>query len=300
MAEKLRREVATLGRFEAHRVGDEVVYFDPEPHLYYDEIRPNKSGGYSFVKGSNLIGCSTPVKALDTDTDQLMWWVAKFDQIGIAELIGRALDNDAPLDWMREPATIGRALREAELTWWHVRKRAARRGSRIHELIFLALAQEKRPPSLSRLSAEERGYGQAAIRWWREHEPTPIYAEQVTLCRGHRVAGRFDLLCEIGGERVLVDAKTREKGAVRLGDHAQLAGYEMCNEACGLGSSDRRVALILKPDGTYVAHDGLGTEADFIAALEAYRRGRELSKRMDAAEKAKARKAETSGVGWPE
>lgn len=282
-----RPDVEILGRFEKHTVGDAVVYFEPERHRYYGEVYENKSGGYSYRQDSSMVGCSTPVKALDTNVDPLLYWAAKLDQTGIAELAGACLDSDDSLEWLRDQRSIAASLGEAELTWRHVRDRTATRGTNIHELIFLALATDKRPPSLSNLSAEERAYGQAAMRWWRDKRPTPLFAEQVTVYPEKRIAGRFDLLCEIDGERVLVDAKTREKGACRLSDHAQLAGYELCNVRCGIGPSDRQVALILKPDGSYDEHESVAEPEDFLAALEAYRRGGDLAKRMRAAEKAR-------------
>lgn len=287
---ELVHDVQLIGRFEAHRIGEHTVYFDPGPHRYYSEIKENKKskGGYSYVQSSSLIGCSTPVKALDSDPGGLMNWAAKLDRVGVAELAGACLDSEDSLEWLRDPRVIGAALHEADLTWYDVRKRISDRGTNVHELIFLALATGERPPSLAKLSAEERAYGQAAIRWWRDNDPTPLYAEQVTYHPELRVAGRFDLLCEINGERVLVDAKTRDKGVARRGDHAQLAGYELCNVECGIGGSDRQVALLLKPDGTYDAHDSVGEPEDFLAALDAYRRGEALGKRMEAAEKAAA------------
>jgi hypothetical protein len=281
------RQVEQIGRFEAHTVpSGEVVYFEPEQHGYFGEIKPKPGGDYSYVRDSRLTGVSTPVKALDTNVDPLLYWAAKLDQTGIAALVTIELEAGGDLDWLRDQQSIAAALREAELTWDKVRDKTATRGTNVHELIFLALATEKRPPSLSRLSAEERAYGQAAMRWWRDHDPVPLFAEQVTLWSDQRVAGRFDLLCEIDGERVLVDAKTRAKGVSRKGDHAQLAGYEAANIACGIGATDRQVALILKPDGTYDAVDSVGTVDDFVAALYAYRAGGDLDKRMRAAAKA--------------
>lgn len=282
----MRREVEQVGRFELHRLPDgSEVYFDPEPHAYYGEVKAAKKapGGYSAVRDSRHTGVSTPVKALDTNVDPLLGWAAKLEAQGAIELLSATAEHQG---FPTDGEALHRELVQAGLDWRSVRDRAATRGTNVHELIFLALAQERRPPSLSRLSDEERAYGQAAMRWWRDHQPEPLYAEQVTLCRGHNVAGRFDLLCRIEGEVVLVDAKTREKGAVRRGDHAQLAGYEMCNEASGIGASDRRVALILCPDGSYAEHDCLADEGDFVAALEAYRRGSALEKRMRDAEKA--------------
>lgn len=282
--------VEQVGRFERHQMPDgSEIFYEPEPHAYYGEVKASKQakGGYSFVRDSRYTGVSTAVKTLDTNVDPLLHWAAKLDQIGVAELIHLTLQEDCPeLDWLCDPKAIAAALRDAELTWADVRDRAATRGKNIHELILLALARGERPPSLAGLSAEERAYGQATMRWWRDRDPKPLYAEQVTISRHLRVAGRFDLLCEIDGERVLVDAKTREKGAVRRSDHAQLAGYELCNVTCGLGSSDRQLALILTPWAEYIEHPGLGTDQDFVNALAAYRSGSELEKRMRAAAKA--------------
>lgn len=301
----IERAVEPVGRFERYTMpDDDRIYFEPEPHAYYGEIKESAKarGGYSFVRDSRLTGVSTPTKSLDTNIDPLLYWAAKLDQTGIADLVDRQISGGCEVDdlaWLCSQKQIAQALRDHELTWADVRDRAAIRGTNVHERVFLALATGKRPPSLASLSAEERAYGQAAIRWWRDRKPRPLYAEQVTLCRSHNVAGRFDLLCEI--ERasnpgsglipdleglVLADAKTRAKGVARRSDHAQLPGYEMCNVACGIGSSDRRLVLLLLPDGSYREVECVGTEADFIAGLEAYRAGGDLEKRMRAAAKA--------------
>lgn len=290
----ISREVEQRGRFERHVTPEgAVVYFDPEPHAYFAEIKESAKaeGGYSYVRDSRLTGVSTPCKALDGNVDPLLGWAAGLDQIGVAALADEQIAAGCELgdlEWLRSPATIAAALRDAELTWRHVRDRAAERGTSVHERIFLALAQDQRPPSLSALSASERGYGQAAMRWWRERSPEPLYAEQVTVSREHGFAGRFDLLCEIDGERVLVDAKTRPAGKARRSDHAQLAGYEIANAECGIGASERQLALLLLPDGSWREVECVGTAEDFLAALDAYRRGAELEKRMREAGKREA------------
>lgn len=285
--------VEQVGRFERHTLPDgSAVFYEPDPaHRYFGEVKESvkAEGGFSYVRDSRLTGVSTPTKALDSNIDGLLYWAAKLDQTGIADLVGTQLGagcDVGDLEWLASQESIAAALRDAELTWAHVRDRAATRGSNVHERIFLALATGKRPPSLSALSDEERGYGQAAIRWWRDREPEPERAEQVTAHLGMGVAGRFDLLAQIDGERVLVDAKTRERGQDRRSDHAQLPGYELCNVACGIGPSDRRLVLLLMPDGSYREIECVGTEADFRAALTAYRRGAKLEKRMRAAAKA--------------
>lgn len=283
-------EPRMVGRFEEHTLPNgEVVYFEPEKHQYFGELKENakSEGGYSFVRSSRLTGVSTIAKYLDANADPLMHWAAKLDQIGIAELASQSLDSDGDLTWLREQASIRAALYEAEATWTHVRDRAAIRGTAVHEKIFLALATGTAPPSLSDLTEEERGYGQAVFAWWRDRKPEPIAAEQVTVSHALGVAGRFDLLATVDGARTLYDAKTREKGAVRKSDHVQLAGYEKANAECGLGESERRIALILLPDGSWREEECVATEADFNSALLACQSGKHLDKRMREAEKAR-------------
>lgn len=290
MSERLTRQVEMVGRFEAHTLPNgEVVYYEPDPrHRYYGEVKENKraTGGYSYVQSSSLPGASTVAKSIDPNADPLMYWAAKLDQTGIAQLARETMDSDGGLDWLRSQGAIDGALRDAGLTWTDVRDAAATRGTNVHRDIFLALATETRPPSLSKLSPEERAYGQAAMRWWRDRRPTPLFAEQATMHSEQGYAGRFDLLCELDSERVLVDLKTREKGKPRKGDHVQLRGYEMANIACGIGASDKQLALLLLPDGSYREVWCVADDATFICALYAYRAGSELGKAMTAAERA--------------
>lgn len=295
----MQREVEMVGRFEAHVLPDgSTVYYEPDPkHAYFGEVKPSKSaeGGYSFVRESRLTGVSTIAKYLDANVDPLMHWAVGLDHVGIAELAGR----DADRSWLSNPDAIKARLREAELRWTDVRDRAADRGTNVHERIFLALATGSAPPSLSELSEDERGYGQAAFAWWRDRNPTPVLAEQATACFDKGFAGRFDLLADFDADafnagpassstiRVLVDAKTRESGKVRKSDHVQLPGYEDANIACGIGPSDDRLVLILMADGTYREEWCVGTREDFYAALVACQTGKSIDKRMREADKAR-------------
>lgn len=307
VAPMLNPEPKMVGRFEEVALPNgEVVYFEPEKHQYFGEIKESarSKGGYSFVQSTRLTGVSTIAKFLDPNADPLMHWATKLDQIGIAELASQALDAGADLAWLREQRTIIEALRDAERTWTHVRDRAAERGTNVHERIFLALATGREAPSLAALSEEERRYGQAAMKWWRDRQPDPIAAEQVTVDHANRFAGRFDLLAQVdasdfdhvpegiaGTFKVLVDAKTREKGKDRKSDHVQLPGYEVANVACDIGASDARLILLLMPDGNYREVWCAGTEADFYSALNASQSGKHLEKRMRVSAAAAAAKA---------
>jgi hypothetical protein len=291
-----------IGRFEEFTLPNgEVVYYEDKHHAYYGEVKESKTaeGGYSFVRSTRLTGVSTIAKFLDPVADPLMHWATKLDQIGIAELASQALDAGADLTWLRDQRTIIEALRDAERTWTHIRDKRASEGTEVHEDITFALATGQPAPSLAGLSEEARGYGQAKMCWWRDRRPDPIAAEQVTVDHAKGFAGRFDLLAQFDADdfdhvpegitgtfTALIDDKTREKGAVRKSDHVQLPGYEVANVACGIGASDARLILILMPDGTYREEWCVGTEADFLSALNASRSGKHLDKRMRDAEKA--------------
>lgn len=297
----LERNVAEVGRFEAHKLPNgDTVYFDPKPaHAYYGAVKPNPraEGGYSAVADSRLVGCSTVAKALDGDADPLIHWGSRIDRKGIAELASRSLDAEeiGGLQWLRTPEGIREQLEVTEKSWVQNRQARADEGESVHEDIFLALATGRRPPTLANLTDSARGYGQASFAWYRDRSPTPLYAEQVTSCASLRVGGRFDLFaCDLADHpglrslpkdaRVLVDAKTREKGKVRRADHVQLPGYDLCNDECGIGRADALLVLILMPDGTYREEWCVGTEDDFLAALSAHRRGNDLERRMRAGE----------------
>lgn len=268
------------GRFEVHTLpnGTEVFY-DPKPHRYYGEIqlkkKPEPGDEYSYIQKSSLVGCSTPGKTFDTDTDGLLWWAAKLERVGISELAIQALDENWPLDFLRDPDELRRMLTANELQWVDVRDRAAWRGTNVHELVFGG-----EHPDLSKLSDDERGLGKAALRWLVDRKPKILQAECVTACVPLRVAGRFDLRCVIDGKTWLVDAKTRAKPDTRRTDHIQLAGYELCNQWCGIGESDFQVPLILNPDGTYHEHLGVATPDDFKQAVKTYRASQDLDKRI--------------------
>jgi hypothetical protein len=268
-------------RFDKHTLpSGDVVFYEDKNHAYYGEIKPKSGGGHSYVRDSRLTGVSTIAKYLDPNADPLMHWAARLDRIGTAELASQAIESGGDLTWLTEEWRISAALKDAEATWAHVRNRAAMRGTNIHERILFALATESAPPSLSGLSEEERGYGQAVFAFWRDRKPEPIAAEYVTADLSLGFAGRPDLLAFIDGAITRFDAKTRESGKVRMSDHVQLQGYRAADIACGIGTSERDVALILMPDGTFREEECVATQAHFNAALLACQSGKAVEKAM--------------------
>lgn len=232
-----------------------------------------------LVDGRRLPSVSTVAKYLDADPTGLLYWASGLTCEGVAQLA----QQSGSINWINSADSIKAALREAELTWKHVRDQAAQRGTDVHERIFAALSDRRTLPDLSSLSDDDRGFGQAAIRWWNDRGPRPILAEQMTA--GDGFVGRFDLLAEVDGGLTLIDAKTRAKPTDRISDHVQLAGYAEALEASGQPVPARTLILILMPDGEYREVEGQGAANDWYAALSAYQANRMLSKRMRDAKK---------------
>lgn len=245
---------------------------------YYDSIGLDgeKQQRRYMVEGERTVSVSTIAKYIDPDPTGLLYWASGLTCEGVSQLAVKGGD----LAWLNTGPAIQGALRDAELTWTDIRDQAAKRGTAVHEKILAALATRSKLPDLSALAEEERGYGQAVLRWWNARAPRPILAEQMTASASFGFAGRFDLLCEIDGERVLLDAKTRAKPNARISDHVQLAGYEVANIEAGHGSTLRQVILILGPGGDYLEVDGVAEADDFLAALSVYRAEKSLGRRM--------------------
>lgn len=272
------------GRFEKHVLADGAeIFYEDRFHSYFTDVYQNKSGGWSYRRDSKLLGISTIAKFLEGgNVDGLLHWSAKLERTGIAELAAKDIASGADLRWLDDELSIKDALKLAKLTWVDIRDRAAKRGTAVHNDIFNALATGDTPPSLEVLTEEERAFGQAAFAWWRDRRPVPVAAECVTadIEQEHGFAGRFDLLADVDGERLLIDVKTREKPKSRKSDHIQLSGYEAANKACGLPPSDRRLVLVFTPDGSYHEFTGEATADHFSAALSAAKASRTLDQRL--------------------
>lgn len=307
-------EATMIGRFEAHTLPDgSTIYFEPDDHAYYGEVKEAKSakGGYSFVRASRLPGVSTIAKHLDASVEGLLYWAVKLDQIGIAKLAVKAIEEGRDLTWLQEQESIRRELSEAGLAWTDIRDQAAERGNLAHELQVAILTGEK--ASLSVFPEDQRPYGQALFKMVRDLAPKPVAIEKVTASPSKQFAGTFDLLADFEPDRfeaaghtlpfeidrefrVLSDAKSRESGKERRADHVQLVGYEEANVECGIGASDYRLAVLLLPDGNYKLKWCAATPADFYAALTAHRSGKHLDSRMRNPEKFYAEQAEREAL----
>jgi len=139
---------------------------------------------------------------------------------------------------------------------------------------------ELRPELLvpAELSDEERGHAKGIMSFWLDHSPRPLQAEQVVADPELGVAGRFDLRAALHGTYCgeplrgavcLVDAKTGGYRSEK--EHAQLSGYDLLAETCGIGASDRLFILQVFPDGRYRLIEGQGSRDSFLHAVATYR-----------------------------
>lgn len=271
--------LAELAGFAVHELpsGETVAYHD-ERHAYYKGCEGGKGVG-------RLLGVSTAAKALDLNPDPLISWGARLDREGVAALAADCLDCDSveqvrsQLAWLASGESIGRALDEAGLSWRKRRFDAASRGTRVHLHALHALCRGEQLPDFEQLPESERGYASAVLKWWLDHEPQVIAAEQVVADLTEGIAGRLDLLCKLKDGRVaVVDAKTGSFLAASW--VAQLAGYRRLALLSGFECAEVGVILQVAADGTYRHVEIELTDAQWLTALATYRLHGELSKAL--------------------
>lgn len=253
-----------------------VFFYRDSDHSYWRELAPKKDGTISG-KG-RLTGVSTVVGPMDWRPDNLMGWAAKLELDGVCQLMrldGVAVSFDSA-------ESLRDSLKDHGLTWRDVREQAAYRGTNVHQHAMHALAKGEQI-AFDELTQEERGYAQGVAGFWLDHEPDVIAAEAAVCDLELGVAGRLDLLCRIGGETLIVDAKT--SGYLSAKFSAQLAGYSMLAEASGYEAPTGGAILQVREDGTYRLVRVPLDHTDFTAALEVYRREAEIKKQLRKAEK---------------
>lgn len=123
------------------------------------------------------------------------------------------------------------------------------RGSAVHDLCERYI-KGIRQDDIGRL-LENLEYVNAFSSWINKVGAYPIETECLVhnTINGKMYGGKFDLLCEIKGKRILVDYKT---GAKAKWHPLQLAGYSLASFEDGSRvNPDGVAALYLKADGTY-------------------------------------------------
>lgn len=124
---------------------------------------------------------------------------------------------------------------------------AAARGSAVHEAIenFAKYGIEDCEP-------EHQGYFDGFLAWAKENGVEILASEIVVYNRIYRYAGTLDLLCNVRGERWLVDVKTTAQVNQML-TSVQLEAYAAALASHGI-TVDRKAVLHLKKTGKHQVH----------------------------------------------
>jgi hypothetical protein len=195
------------------------------------------------VQSERLTSVTTAIKPMDYEADGLMRWAVRQAHAG--------------------------------LDWADVREERAKEGTKVHKHALYALATGRPVPDFDQLTEDEQGYARGVLAFWHEHEPATELSEQVVYSPPDRVVGRLDLIAWMGAtpKRVMVDAKTKTSTStyVSAKHHGQLALYDHCAQACGVGATDEQYVLNVWPDGSYELVRCQATAEDALAALTVYR-----------------------------
>jgi len=116
-----------------------------------------------------------------------------------------------------------------------------------------------------------------------DHEPEYLHSEIQVASKIHRFAGTLDGVVMMGGKRVLLDAKTQEKGNVYAPALVQLAGYEIGLKESYAESVERKVIVSLSAEGKYRIVDSELGEADFLACKALYETNLKAQRQIRAA-----------------
>ena len=122
--------------------------------------------------------------------------------------------------------------------------RAAERGTAVHEAIEYKIKYD-----FDDCPAEYEEYYKAFLKFAQDYKPKWISSEMRTYHRQLMYAGTVDLICEIDGEKVLVDFKTSSKINHML-TGVQLEAYAQALSSYGV-DVDYKAILHLKKDGKY-------------------------------------------------
>lgn len=266
--------------FEHHVLPNrsEVWYRDSD-HAYFGKVQ-KKGDTWTGVQAARLPSPSTIAKYADPNPDNLMNWAARKELEGVI-----LLGDVTKYGTARE---LAEALAAKKLTWRHLRDAKGDTGTAVHDAFEKGL--QGVPVPLSSAKPEEQGHLIALDRFFNDHpEIRPLQTEQVVYSREHGYAGRFDARVTMNlewdegitristeGASVLLDLKT--SGYIGRAYHAQLHGYDLAAEECGIGASDRLLILQTRVEGTYTLWPCRSSREAFLHALALYNAGKECDR----------------------
>ena len=243
-----------------------AVFFDPEPHVYYDEAGTELAGVTTVIRD---IGGGPPAKYYERNAIE-----------GLYELKRRYpdwawddADADDVLKWLEmEKVDSGAIFKQAGTT-----------GTSVHK-VFEALGLGDLAPD--EVLADDR-YDERVkrlARWWRDNVVETIHAEIVTASHNLGYAGTVDWVGRLAEPQGvgIIDLKTSNYVLQKY--HFQLDGYRESVMESGYGRTDWQAVLHLpsdKPNRPAPAQPRLvpskALPGAFRSQLEVYRHCKHIS-----------------------
>lgn len=169
-----------------------------------------------------------------------------------------------------EPSEAIEVVRALGLGADAAKQKAAERGLDVHGALEAYCATGEMP-NVADLAPDARPYLPGLAKWLLKYDPTPIHAERIVCHPELAYAGRYDLLCEIGGFTALIDLKTSKSGRPYPEAHWQMEGYRAAEVAVG-GDDPTQVAVVgVSPEGEYVHEPCMAERGSFASIVRVYR-----------------------------
>jgi hypothetical protein len=158
--------------------------------------------GSEEKKGRRMTSASSLGNPFQGDTSGLTKWSAHEDRSSVAEVFAM----QGPGAWLDDGAAIDAELVRFDLGHSATLRRAGERGTAVHTVMEALAAGGA--AHVDHLTDEAAGHATAVLDWWARRQPDPILCEEIIIDPDTGVVGRFDLLCALDGEPVLLDLKT--------------------------------------------------------------------------------------------
>lgn len=249
-------------------VPEGVVARDLGEHGHVEFVETPRRG-YTLVdrdgRRRRLVGVTTALNALAKPA--LLRWSETQGARGAIEAVRHGLIDPSTVD-LDDVADIVRANK---LGADAAKKRAADRGLDVHGALEFWCEHGDLPP-VTELRMDARPYLRGLAMWLLHADPTPVHVERIVCHPRLRYGGRFDLLCEIGGLRAIVDLKSSAGGVPYSSAHFQLEAYRAAEEEIGEEPVAQVLAVGVSPAGEFSAVPCAVPPGGFEPVMEIYRR----------------------------
>ncbi len=163
-------------------------------------------------------------------------------------------------------------LNEARTAYLRISKEARDKGTNIHKLCEFYLTKNRELGVLLKQSGDdEKKLFDNFVKWCEKNKPITYQTETKIIGDGY--GGRFDWLCQIDGQNVLIDLKTGKSGRWYDEWPLQLSGYKNGLHPCGIIAKsailpDTCAILKLNKDTLTVNYKDYGNCDDYYIAFK--------------------------------